>query len=106
VVALANGPVVEQRGLEYRDELGDRHLQLGPERAHADRLAHLVEEADGILAENAADLLEGGADRWPRTPVPSEARRSRLMTSAAISARVSFKGKLARNSGESRQSPR
>jgi hypothetical protein len=64
VVALANGPVVEKRGLEYRDELGDRHLQLGPQRAHADRLAHSVEEADGILAKNAADLLEGGADRW------------------------------------------
>jgi hypothetical protein len=43
--------------------LSRRGLQLGTDGAHADALAHLVEELPGVAAQHAADLVEGGRDR-------------------------------------------
>ena len=64
VVTDPHGAAVEEGSLEHRDELGDRQLQLGPERAYPDRLAHAAQQIERVLAENVSDLLEGGAHRW------------------------------------------
>jgi hypothetical protein len=60
VVAETQPPPVHERALDRGDVLRRRGLELGSHGAHADGVAHAVDQAEGVLAEDASDLLERG----------------------------------------------
>src|SRR5581483_790649 len=73
VVAHVETPALEHRLLNEHHVLGRRRLQLGPDGAHADAFAHLIEELPRVAAQYAADLVEGGRDRGAQGLGPSRA---------------------------------
>jgi hypothetical protein len=65
-----------------------------------------VEEAQGIAAQHAADLVEGTGDGGAEDASPSGHRRSRLIRSAAVSASESLTGRPSVNCSSSFQRDR
>ena len=60
IVADAQRALLEHGALDVGEQLGWRLLQLGAGGADADALAHGVEQAQGVGAEEAADLVQRG----------------------------------------------
>ena len=63
VVAESEASAMDERVLDPRQGLGRRRLELGAEGTHTDGVAHAVEEGEGVLAQDAPDLLEGRGER-------------------------------------------
>src|SRR3989442_7351395 len=92
IVTNAELPALPQRLLDQWEVVDGDGLELCTNSPNTEHGPYVIDQPTRVPAEDATQLLEGGMKNYSQSVGPRGERTSRLISSTAISANVSFRG--------------